>query len=157
MSSQADPQLLGYLGRALSLELSAVQLYTTQARLATAWGLSEPADRFRKEALEELEHVDRIIGRMLALGAAPASSQLRPAGLGTDLYQLLQYDRDFENDLVALYRDAARYCASRGYQDDRLFFLEIMGEEEEHARELESWLEQIHPRGAETVSGGARF
>lgn len=157
MTIKADAQVLGYLGRGLSLELSAVQLYTTQARLLTAWGLAEPAARLQEEAREEMGHVERIIGRMLALGAAPAASTLRPVGLGTDLYELLKYDQAFENELVALYRDAAGYCASRGYQDDRLFFQEIMAEEEQHARELESWLEQIRPQGGTSATGGARF
>ena len=40
----ADQRVLGYLGRALSLELSAVQLYTAQARLAESW----PTERFRR-------------------------------------------------------------------------------------------------------------
>ena len=157
MTTTADPQVLGYLRRGLSLELSAVQLYIAQARLVAAWGLTEPAARLQEEAREEMGHVERIIGRMLALGAAPAASTLRPVGLGADLYQLLKYDQAFENELVALYRDAAGYCGSRGYQDDRLFFQEIMGEEEQHARELENWLEQIRPQGAKTATGGARF
>ncbi|MEJ2509050.1 MAG: bacterioferritin, partial [Gammaproteobacteria bacterium] len=43
MHRSPDQRVLGYLGRALSLELSAVQQYSTQARLVAAWGLNEPA------------------------------------------------------------------------------------------------------------------
>ena len=46
LAAHADQTVLGYLGRALSLELSAVQLYTTQARLADSWGLVEVAAKF---------------------------------------------------------------------------------------------------------------
>ena len=157
MTAQADPRILGYLGRALSLELSAVQLYATQARLVTAWGLSEPAARFQEEAREEMSHVERVIARMLAHGAVPGASQLRPVSLGTDLYQLLQHDQAFEDELVALYRDAAAYCATRGYPDDRLFFEELMKEEQEHSRDLASWINQVRPGGADAAHGGARF
>lgn len=34
------PRILGYLGRALSLELTAVQQYMTQASLLELWGMA---------------------------------------------------------------------------------------------------------------------
>ena len=59
-----DQHILGYLGRALSLEFSAVQMYSTQARLVASWGLDGPAARLVAEAREEMGHVERIIDRM---------------------------------------------------------------------------------------------
>mgnify|MGYP000101987846 CR=1 FL=1 len=44
---RSDQRILGYLGRALSLELSAVQMYSAQAQLVATWGLDEPARRAR--------------------------------------------------------------------------------------------------------------
>lgn len=140
---QADQAVLGYLGRALSLELSAVQLYSTQARLVASWGLSEPAERLRREAAEEMEHVERIISRMLALGSAPGASQLRPVQLGEDLLRLLQHNHAFEHELVKLYEDAARYCLRQGLHDDRLFFQALMEEEQSHANELVEWMRKL--------------
>ena len=61
------PRTLGYLGRALSLEYSAVQQYMTQASLCEAWGLSAEAERFRREVAEEMNHAERIVKRMLGL------------------------------------------------------------------------------------------
>jgi bacterioferritin len=153
MHASAD-QLLGYLGRALSLELSAVQLYTTQARLVGNWGLAEPAERLRGEAAEEMEHVDRIIARMLSLGVAPNASQLRPVRLGGSLLELLRHDHEFENELVRLYFDATRYCAGTGDHDGRIFFEKLLEEERSHSRELARWIDELqapagdHSRGA---------
>jgi bacterioferritin (cytochrome b1) len=62
------PRVLGYLGRALSLELSAVQQYMTQASLVELWGLADAAERFRHETVEEMQHAERIVKQMLALG-----------------------------------------------------------------------------------------
>ena len=143
MQPGADEHVLGYLGRALSMELSAVQLYATQARLVTAWGLDEPAAKFRQEAQEEMGHVERIISRMLALGVGPGASQLRPVKLGRDLRELLEYDQAFENELVSLYTNAAAHCARSGNHEGRLFFEEILGEEKEHSRELGLWLRKL--------------
>jgi bacterioferritin len=107
--ARTDQRILGYLGRALSLELSAVQMYSTQARLVATWGLDEPARRLREEAHEEMQHVERIIARMLALGVAPNASQLRPVKLGADLQSLLKTGYAFEEELVELYAGAATY------------------------------------------------
>ena len=154
--ASADHRVLGYLGRALSLEFSAVQLYTTQARLVAAWGLAEPAERLRKEATEEMEHVERIIARMLSLGVAPNASQLRPVRLGSSLQELLSHNHAFENELVGLYAEATRYCARIGDHDGRLFFETLLDEERSHSRELAGWLEALQgPAGAD--GRGATF
>jgi len=157
LQSGADENVLGYLGRALSLELSAVQLYTTQARLVATWGLDEPAGRFRQEAHEEMGHVERIISRMLALGVAPNASQLRPVKLGRDLRELLAYDHAFENELVSLYTDAASYCARIRNQEGRLFFEGILQEEQQHSQELSHWLAELEPPGLDPAQHGASF
>lgn len=152
----ADQQVLGYLGRALSLEMSAVQLYTAQARLVDSWSLVEAATRLREEAQEELGHADRIIGRMFALGVAPAASQLRPVGLGNNLSELLRYDQAFELELVSLYDNAVRYCSRNGLAEDRLLFQALLEEEQTHARELAGWIGQLES-GVHRRDPGAVF
>ncbi|MDH5469205.1 MAG: ferritin-like domain-containing protein [Gammaproteobacteria bacterium] len=141
--ANTDQRVLGYLGRGLSLELSAVQLYSTQAKLVENWGLTEIAGKLSAEASEELGHAERIIGRMLALGVAPNASQLRPVKLGTDLRALLEHDYVFEEELVSLYSNAASLCARLGDQDNRLFFEALLSEEQAHAKTLKEWLQQL--------------
>ena len=141
--ANADQRVLGYLGRGLSLELSAVQLYTTQARLVDTWGLAEVAGKLSAEASEELEHAERIISRMLALGVAPNASQLRPVNLGRDLRELLEHDHAFEEELVTLYSEACNHCRRIGDQDNRLFFEALLVEEQAHAVTLKDWLQQL--------------
>lgn len=138
-----DERVLGFLGRALSLELSAVQLYSTQAVLVASWGLTDVADKFRAESSEEMGHAERIISRMLALGVAPNASQLRPVRLGRNLQELLEYDYAFENDLINLYDDATRHCVSVSDYDNRVFFEALLNEEKAHAADLTQWLHQL--------------
>lgn len=155
--ANADQRVLGYLGRALSMELSAVQLYSTQARLLAAWGLAEASKRMSEEAHEELGHADRIIGRMLALGFAPNASQLRPVKLGSSLPELLLHDYEFENELVSLYDQASRYCSSTGDHDSRIFFEALLTEEKAHALELTAWLRETGYAGIAGAPSGATF
>jgi len=138
-----DERVLGYLGRALSLELSAVQLYSTQSMLVRSWGLIDAADKFHAESREELGHAERIISRMLALGVAPNVSQLRPAILGRNLQELLQHDSAFENELISLYDDATRHCVGIADYDNRVFFEALLNEEKAHSAGLTQWLQEL--------------
>jgi bacterioferritin len=143
-----DGKVLGYLGRALSLELSAVQLYTTQARLTAGWGFDKAAEKLRHEALEEMQHVERIVARLLAKGAAPNASQLRPVRLGPDLPALLKINQDFEQELVGLYHEASEYCVRQGLRDDAMFFRELLEEEQQHASDLADWRKLLEPHSS---------
>lgn len=157
LHARADQRVLGYLGRALSLELTAVQQYSTQARLAATWGLAGAAERFHTEAGEEMGHADRIITRMLALGVAPSASQLRPVQLARDLRTLLMQNQAFEQELVKLYGEASRHCQQVGDHDNRLFFEGLLEEERAHASELAQWLEELARPGAAAAAERATF
>ena len=137
------PRVLGFLGRALSLELSAVQQYMTQASLAELWGHAEAADRFRRETVEELRHAERLVQRMLALGVAPGASQLPPADTASDLAGLLRLDAALEADLIQHYAEAVRFCVLIGDADHDSFFRALWQEEQQHGEALARWQQQL--------------
>ncbi|MFA9460716.1 ferritin-like domain-containing protein [Thiohalorhabdus sp. Cl-TMA] len=141
--SNSDTRVPGFLGRALSFELSAVQQYLTHARLAEGWGLTGAASRLRQEAQQETGHADRIVARMLALGMAPNASFLRPVVTGQDLMALLRANWRLEAEIVRLYEQAYNHCARSRDPDGLAFFGELLREEQEHARELEGWLNDL--------------
>lgn len=142
-SEGIHPRVLGYLGRALSLELTAVQQYMTQASLAETWGDGEASQRFRAETVEEMQHAERIVARMLALGVAPAASQLRPVTLASDLIGLLEHNVDLENLLIDHYDEASRFCQLVGDSENGAFFTALFEEEQHHGEELSTWLNSL--------------
>ena len=137
------PRVLGYLGRALSLELSAVQQYMTQASLVELWGDPEAGQRFRQETVEELRHAETIVQRMLAAGVAPAASQLRPVAHASDLVGLLRLNAVLEADLVQHYAEAVRFCLLVGDAEHEAFFRALWTDEQHHAEELNQWLHSL--------------
>jgi bacterioferritin len=139
----AHPRILGSLGRALSLELSAVQQYMTHANLAQAWGEEQAAERFRHEAVEEMQHSERIIQRMIQLGVAPSASQLRPVTHGPDLVGLLRQNAVLETDLIQHYAEAVRFCLLAGDAENEAFFRSLLQEEQQHGEALASWLSSL--------------
>jgi bacterioferritin len=141
------PRVLGTLGRALSLELSAVQQYMTQASLVELWGDAEAAERFRRETVEEMRHAERLVQHMLSLGAAPAASQLRPVTHAQDLAGLLRQNLVLEQDLIVLYAGAVRFTQLIDDRSSCELFTTLLDEEEHHLRELNVWLADLAPRG----------
>ena len=151
------PRVLGYLGRALSLELSAVQQYMTQASLVELWGDQEAAQRFRQETVEEMQHAEKIVQRMLALGVAPAASQLRPAAHARDLAGLLRQNLLLEGDLVNHYAEATRFCQLIGDAASEAFFKELWSDEQHHADAIVHWLRSCSGGQRQRLSERARF
>ncbi|ALP54719.1 bacterioferritin [Candidatus Tenderia electrophaga] len=135
--------MLGFLGRALSFELSAVQQYLSLARLLQLRGMTEVGQRLRQEAQDEMEHADRIIGRMLALGVAPNASQLRPPRLDGCVTDVLQHAARLEHDIISLYTQAVEYCARRQDHENRLFFDTLLQEERQHAGAIDQWQQSL--------------
>jgi bacterioferritin len=153
------PRVLADLGRALSLELTAVQQYMTQASLVGLWGDQASAERFREETVEEMEHAERIVQHMLSLGVAPAASQLQPVRHAPDLLGLLEQNTELEEQLINHYDQAARFCAVIGDQRNGDFFRALLEDEQHHGRELEAWLQELggrRRRGYARYGGGRR-
>ena len=134
-----DPQVLGFLGRALSMEMTAVQQYLCLSRFSHLQGFEDIAAKFQHEAQEEMAHSERIISRMLVLGVAPNATQLRPARLGDSLPALIAAAQALEMEIINFYQTAVDYCSRIGDFDNRLFFEQLLQEEQAHANSLDEW------------------
>jgi len=136
-----NPRIVGYLGRALSLEFSAAQHYLAQAALALRRGEDEFDHGFRLLAQEEFEHANRLVAHMVMLGVLPNASQLAPAQASFDLVAALASCQAREAQLVALYADAADYSSRLGSAGDRTLFVNLLDEERAQLARVEGWLQ----------------
>jgi bacterioferritin len=135
-----DPRTLGWLARALTHEMSAVQQYLAQSVLARLWGDEVLAAHLRDEAVEELGHAERLMERLILLGVAPSAGNLPPARLGRAVGDLLAADRVLEVDAVRLYQEALAHARRMRDADSAALLEEILGEEMAHVRELDGML-----------------
>ena len=142
-----DPRMTGYLMRALSAEMAAVQQYLTQSSLTAMWQLKEYSGRFRRDAEEELGHAQRLIEHMLMLGIPFNGTQLPPIRPGRSLEEMLLIDRGLEIDVIRLYEEAAHYCARMRAEELQALFAGLLQEELGHLRDLDHLLIEMH-RGA---------
>jgi bacterioferritin len=135
-----DPRTLGWLARALTHEMSAVQQYLAQSVLARLWGDAALAARLRGEALEELEHAERLMERLILLGVAPSAGNLPPARLGRSVDDLLAADRTLEVDAVRLYQEAAAHAGRMRDADSAALLEDLLAEEQTHVQEMDDMM-----------------
>lgn len=140
---QADPRLGGYLSRALSHEMAAVQQYLLQAKLTSLWGLSDQSAQFRQDVSGELAHAERLMERMLVLGIPCNATQLPPARPGRTLEEMLHIDRLLEIEAIRLYEEAALYCARRHDGETQALMHAIMEDEISHLQDLDQQLSAL--------------
>ena len=135
-----DPRTLGWLSRALSHEMSAVQQYLAQSVLARLWGDYALASQLRREAVEEMQHAERLIERLILLGVAPSAGNLPPARLGRTIDEMLAADRVLEVDAVRLYEEALAHARRMRDADNANLLEGILAEELAHVRELDDMI-----------------
>jgi len=132
-----DPRTLGWLSRALSHEMRAVQQYLAQSVLARLWGDEELSKKLRREAVEEMTHAERLMEQLIQFGVAPSSGNLPPARLGRNVEELLAADRELEVDAVRLYQEAVAHAQRMRDAGTAGLLSDILAEEMEHVQEID--------------------
>jgi bacterioferritin len=135
-----DPRTLGWLSRALSHEMSAVQQYLAQSVLARLWGDPSLAEHLRAEAIEELGHAERLMEHLIRAGVAPSAGSLAPARLGREVTDLLVADKRLELDAVRLYQEAHAHAVRMRDGVTAALLEDILNEEAAHVRDLDGRL-----------------
>ena len=133
-----DPRTLGWLSRALTHEMSAVQQYLAQSVLARLWGDEALSSKLRSEAVEELGHAERLMERLIVLGVAPSAGNLPPSRLGRSVDELLAADRELEVEAVRLYQEAVAHAQRMRDRDGASLLADILAEEMEHVQDIDS-------------------
>ena len=136
----ADPRISGYLSRALSHEMAAIQQYLLQSKLTSMWGLSAQSAKLRLDVSAELVHAERLMERMLILGIPCNATQLPPIRPGRTLEEMLHIARLLEIDAIRLYDEAANYCGRRQDVETQALLLDLRNDEIGHLQELDQQL-----------------
>lgn len=149
---QGDAKVIEYLNRGLRSELTAVSQYWLHYRMLDNWGLKDLAKKWRAESIEEMQHADKFIERILFFDGFPNLQVLDPLRIGQSVKEILECDLAAEHEARALYQEAATYC--NGVKDyvSRDLFEELMADEEGHIDFLEMQLDLISKIGVELYS-----
>ena len=146
---KGDAKVVDYLNRGLRSELTAVSQYWLHYRLLDDWGYKDLAAKWREESIEEMEHADKFVTRILFLEGFPNMQVLDPLRIGQSIKEILECDLAAEVEARGLYLEAAKYCDSVNDRVSKALFEELATDEEGHIDFLETQLnllEQVGPQ-----------
>ena len=146
---RGDPKVVEYLNKGLRHELTAINQYWLHYRLLANWGLSNMANVWRKESIEEMQHADRITDRIVFLEGFPNMQVLDPLRIGQNVKEIIDCDLAAEMSARALYQEAATHCHSVKDYVTRDLFENLLTDEEHHIDFLETQLDLINRIGLE--------
>ena len=146
---KGDDKVIEYLNKGLRSELTAINQYWLHYRILDNWGYKDLAKKWRAESIEEMEHADKFVTRILFLEGFPNMQSLDPLRIGENIEEVLKSDLAAEIGARALYLEAAQYCMSVNDRVSMNLFEELAHDEEEHIDFLETQLELIKQVGVQ--------
>ena len=142
---KGDAKVIEYLNAALRSELTAVSQYWLHYRLQEDWGLGRLAAKSRAESIEEMNHADRLIARIIFLEGHPNLQKLDPLRIGQTARESMECDLAGEHDARTLYIEARDHCESVGDYVSKALFEDLISDEEGHIDFLETQI-ALHDR-----------
>ena len=146
---KGDAKVIEYLNKGLRSELTAINQYWLHYRILDNWGLNGMAKKWREESIEEMNHADRFVDRILFLDGFPNMQTLDPLRIGQNVKEIIEADMAAEVGARALYQEAAAYCLEVKDYPSRDLFKDLMADEEGHLDFLETQLDLIERIGLE--------
>jgi bacterioferritin len=149
---KGDAKVIDYLNRGLRSELTAVSQYWLHYRLLDDWGYKDLAKIWRKESIEEMNHADRFVERIIFLEGFANLQVLDPLRIGQNVKEILESDLAAEYEARSLYLEAAQYCDSVNDRVSKKLFEELAEDEEGHIDFLETQLNLVDQLGIQLYS-----
>ncbi|MEM6614904.1 MAG: bacterioferritin [Pseudomonadota bacterium] len=149
---KGNQRVIERLNEALFLELGAINQYWLHYRMAEDWGLTKLAAKERAESLEEMEHADKLIDRILFLNGHPNLQTVAPLRIGQNVRELLEADLAGEYEARTSYKESRDICHEEGDYVTMKIFEELLIDEEGHIDFLETQLDLLDSIGVEKYS-----
>lgn len=144
---KGSERVIEALNAGLTIELTAINQYFIQARMCKDWGYNKLAKHHYDESIEEMQHAQLLIDRILFLEGVPEIARYDVIRVGTDVQEQLEYDLQLELNASEKYNEAAEICREDKDAATREIVEQIVRESEESVDWLETQLALIKSVG----------
>ncbi|HIY83219.1 MAG TPA: bacterioferritin [Candidatus Rubneribacter avistercoris] len=140
---KGNRELVDALNSLLAGELTAINQYMVHAEMCEDWGYARLSDNFKKRAITEMRHAEKLIERILFLEGTPVVSNLNDIRIGKAVPQQIDNDHKLEVDTVRDYNEAIVLAGTVLDYATRDVLEGILRDEDRHVDELEELQDQI--------------
>ena len=138
---KGDAKVIAILNEVLKAELTAINQYFLHAEMCENWGYQRMAKQIRKESIEEMQHAEILMERILYLDGAPNMTDYFKINIGHTVKKQLENDLELEYTAVKRLNDGIKASVAVGDNGSRELMEKILLDEEHHI----DWLEgQLH-------------
>ena len=146
---KGNKSVIDILNEALKLELGAVNQYWLHYRLLEDWGFTKLAKKEREESVEEMNHADKLIERIIFLEGHPNLQHVAPLMIGENIKEVLECDLKGEYIAKEHYMKGRDLCRKKEDYVSMGLFEELLRDEEGHIDFLETQLDLLESIGVE--------
>lgn len=139
--------VIALLNDVLTGELTAINQYFVDAKMADNWGYRRLGKHFRDESIDEMKHAEDLIQRVLYLEGVPNLQRLGTVRVGESMPEKFQLALDLEREAIDRLNGGLALCRERGDNGSRQLLEGILEDEEDHTDWLESQVELIRQIG----------
>ena len=146
---KGNSEVIKHLNVILKNELTAINQYFLHSRILEDWGVTKMAKHEYDESIEEMQHADVLIKRILLLEGLPNLQDLNRLRIGETVKEVIENDMEMEGGAIEDLREAIKTAESAQDYVSRDLLIKILNDEESHYDQLETDLHSIKIQGIE--------
>ena len=146
---KGNKKLLLVLNSLLADELTAINQYMVHSEMCENWGYGKLHKAIRKQAMDEMNHAEWLIERIIFLDGSPTVSKLNAINIGKTIPEMIGNDNKDELNAVHAYNEAINLAREVNDQGSVDLLTKVLTMEEGHVDWAEAQQAQIAQMGLE--------